>query len=257
MSKELQNKELQELINESIRRVTELMNNLANDGNNKEQHKRAMLLAYWFIDYVKMLKSEKSFLPEELPKYNRGDIVSVNFGFKIGNELGGRHFAVILDNFNSQKSGIVTVAPLTSLKSKYKDCCYTHLLKTGLYDLHKNKFNKIVSDCIKALQTLKDEYPDIVPNRINKISKHITEAEILKKEIEHLKQGTVVQLSQITTISKIRILNPKKASDTLSKIKLMPEDLDIINNKLSYLYLHSKNNKVPDLIQEFKNGLNS
>ncbi|MBQ2800996.1 MAG: type II toxin-antitoxin system PemK/MazF family toxin [Lachnospiraceae bacterium] len=49
-----------------------------------------------------------------MPKYKRGDIVSLNFVFNVGSEHGGLHYAVVLDNDNKQSSPVITVIPLSS-----------------------------------------------------------------------------------------------------------------------------------------------
>lgn len=77
---------------------------------------KADKLSYWISDYAGYLKSEKTFLPGKLKRYKRGDIVKVNFGFRLGSELGGRHYCVVLDKDNSPKAPTITVMPLTSLK---------------------------------------------------------------------------------------------------------------------------------------------
>ena len=38
----------------------------------------------------------------------------VDFGFNVGNEFGGRHYAVVLEKNNNPCSGVILVAPITS-----------------------------------------------------------------------------------------------------------------------------------------------
>lgn len=52
--------------------------------------------------------------------------------------------------------------------------------------------------------------------------------ELLKKtsdEISRMKLGSVAKVEQITTISKIRIIDPKKTADVLSGIRLSDESM--------------------------------
>lgn len=63
------------------------------------------------------LSVEKGFIPSKYAKYNAGDIVTVNFGFNVGAELGGRHFAVVVED-NNRSDGTVMVTPLSSCSSE-------------------------------------------------------------------------------------------------------------------------------------------
>lgn len=76
--------------------------------------KKANLISYWLKDYANMLRFEESFDPKKNIRYTRGDIVKVNFGFRVGSEFGGLHYAVIFDKHNARNSPVVTVIPLTS-----------------------------------------------------------------------------------------------------------------------------------------------
>lgn len=55
-----------------------------------------------------------------------------------------------------------------------------------------------------------------------------------------MKQGSIALINQITTISKQRIYNPKTNYDILSGIKLSPNNLDKINDKIVELYIKQK-----------------
>lgn len=60
---------------------------------------------------------EERFDPTKNIAYKRGNIVKLNFGFNIGSEYGGLHYGVVLDIQNSHNSPVLTVIPLTSIKS--------------------------------------------------------------------------------------------------------------------------------------------
>lgn len=263
MSKELSTEELDILVKKCLDKLNAFLNDLSSNEENKQNKKRAMLLAYWIIGYVRMLRSEKTFDSKKLLFYKRGDIVSVDFGYRIGSEFGGKHFAVVIDNHNSKKSGILTVVPLTSKKSNYKESCFNFELKVGLHELHRMKFKAVFEECKSALSDLisksknSDESASDIATRISNVSKRINEAQMLKAETEKLKTGTIVEVGQIITISKIRILNPKQSSDSLSKIHLSSEDLDKLNEKIKYLYIYDKTPKTDgdDTFQAFKDGV--
>lgn len=87
---------------------------------------------------------------------------------------------------------------------------------------------------IGIIQTIAEECK-LQEDECNRIVEQATQH---MKELEQLKKGSLVNLGQITTISKQRISNPKMVSDSLYKIKLCAEDLEIINQKLKKLYIH-------------------
>ena len=88
--------------------------------NDTKLNKKANLLSYWLVDYLKMIEKEQSFDPHRLKKYKRGDILKVNLGFNIGHEEGGLHYTVVVSNTNANSSDLLTVVPLTSLKTNSK-----------------------------------------------------------------------------------------------------------------------------------------
>ena len=56
------------------------------------------------------------------------------------------------------------------------------------------------------------------------------------KEIIKMKEGSIILVSQITTVSKIRIYDPKTKYDVLSNIRLSNENLDKIDEVVKTLY---------------------
>lgn len=81
-----------------------------------DNEKRAKLISQWAYKYIKYISNEKVFNSEYLPRLKRGSIVLADFGYRIGNEVGGLHYAIVVDNKNEKRSGTVTVIPLTSEK---------------------------------------------------------------------------------------------------------------------------------------------
>ncbi len=51
-------------------------------------------------------------------------------------------------------------------------------------------------------------------------------------EVQKMKKGSIALTNQITTISKIRIYDPKTDHDVLSGVKLSNEKLDLIDNEI-------------------------
>ena len=54
----------------------------------------------------------------------------------------------------------------------------------------------------------------------------------ISREVQRMKTGSIALSNQITTISKIRIYDPKTNHDILSGIKLTSEELDLIDTEL-------------------------
>ncbi|MGN0689921.1 MAG: type II toxin-antitoxin system PemK/MazF family toxin [Oscillospiraceae bacterium] len=126
-----------------------LINNETEE-NRRDLKKKADLICYWINDYIYFLNKEQDFDPKLLKQYKRGDIVKVDFGFRIGCEHGGRHYAIVLDNDNNRASPVVTVVPLTSVKPS-----------TNLNKLHKGDvylgdeiYNSVKSKADSLFQTI-------------------------------------------------------------------------------------------------------
>lgn len=257
MSKLLTIDELKELINGAIYCAKALFSTLLN----RKENKKASLIAYWVKDYTKYIENEDDFNPNRLLRYKRGDVLQIEFGFRIGSELGGRHYAVVIDNQNSINSDTISVIPLSSLKQHYSPNKHTFILRKGLYYLysdridqriealnneineHKRYINKQNENFQKGVITLEQFKKE--QRIISKKEKELfTQIAILKKHnlgLGKLKFGTIVNAGQITTVSKMRIVNPKTKNDSLYKVRIHNDDLDAINKKLSDLYLFKNN----------------
>ncbi len=78
--------------------------------------KKSNLLAYWINDFSIYHDEEASFNISKSGVYSRGDVIKVNLGFNIGNELGGLHYCIVLNKYDNLKNGALNVIPLTSRK---------------------------------------------------------------------------------------------------------------------------------------------
>ena len=72
------------------------------------------ILTDWLEKWARLLRREDTFQPSSLPYYKRGDIVYADFGFNVGSEYGGVHYAVVMELDNSKANGNILVVPLTS-----------------------------------------------------------------------------------------------------------------------------------------------
>jgi hypothetical protein len=101
---------------------------------------------------------------------------------------------------------------------------------------------KKIDDIIIDFEEIAKQKPDSIDSSIAKmedITKKAVgaakEAELLTrmhKEVQKMKIGSIALVSQIRTISKIRIYDPKTNHDVLSNVKLSNEKLDLIDTEI-------------------------
>ena len=89
-----------------------------------------VILTDWLNKWSKYIIRENNFKPAYLPYYKRGDIVYVDFGFNIGAEYGGIHYAAVVEINNNKHNGNILVVPLTSLD---KDKSVNDIPKSDVY----------------------------------------------------------------------------------------------------------------------------
>lgn len=229
-----------------------------------DQKKRAQLLGYWVGDYINFLRKETTFDPKKLIRYKRGSIVKAHLGYRIGSEEGGLHYAIVIDNNNALSSSAVTVIPLTSIKPN-TDLSKLHFSKINLgdeiYKLLEEKLSSSIPQ-IKARtvaigQQISDvmskvpapgspeynswlsEYRVIITEatiQIEKMNAELDSLDKVKEELQRMKAGSIALVGQITTISKIRIYDPLYPSDVFTNVRVSPESMDKIDNKITALY---------------------
>lgn len=264
----------------AIKSLNKLLEDFINDPTG--QHlKKANLISYWLKDYVRFINFEENFEPTRNIAYKRGNIVKLNFGFNIGSEYGGLHYAIVLDNHNAHNSPVVTVIPLTSIKAdkvphqnsvelgneiyrslkiKY-DTIFKTLIEEekeidemlsmadALYDLAKealentraskkgsDEYGKHLSDAQTYLNSIKKLQKTFEEKQTHNIEE-IAYLEKIGEEIAHMKEGSIALVNQITTISKIRIFDPRNLKGVLAGISLSEESMEKINQKVKELYI--------------------
>ncbi len=195
--------------------------------------KKANLLSYWFEDFAKYNLAEETFNPKLLKKYKRGSIIKANLGFNVGNEEGGLHYCIVIDKSNALSSGTLTVIPLTSIKENKKYNSTTLNLGDEIY-LNLKKI------CDNMSQKLSKEYEDIWKLPTEKVEQFNIDFKYIKKvekEISKMKKGSIALVSQINTISKQRIYDPKTSSDILANLRVSNNTLDLIDSKIKELFI--------------------
>ena len=227
----------------ALNKLRYYVDNLILSGNSKEMSK-ADKLSYWIEDWVNFLSFEPAFSSSSLRRYKRGEIIKVHLGFNVGSEEGGLHYAVVLDKNNSKTSPVLTVVPLTSVKNNTD---ITNLGKGRIFlgnELYTSLQAK-VSATKKHIESdlkvfLEGENNETFQSKITTLSNSLILVKRIEKEIMKMKRGSIALTNQITTISKIRIYDPKTDHDILSNIKLSNEKLDMLDNEFLKLYTNRK-----------------
>lgn len=191
------------------------------------EYKKSDLLAYWINDFAEYHDAEKTFDIAKSGIYSRGDVIKVNLGFNIGNELGGLHYCIVLNKYDNTRNGALNVIPLTSRKDTKKYDSSSVNLGKELYNLFQRKIEKEKCKLQQILDELKkiDNIPINTQNVIEKEQKYIVKMEI---EISKMKKDSIALINQITTISKQRIFK-----DTVRKnVKISNASLDLIDKQI-------------------------
>lgn len=245
--------------------------------------KKTDLLSYWLEQYTKYIQQEHDFDPKRLKSYKRGDIVKLNFGFNVGSEYGGLHYAVVINNDNPHSSPVLTVVPLTSLKTAedqihpddvflgneiYKALKIKYDTLEQSLEIEKNNILTHKRDLISIRQFVRDKldklsassssspdlntelnetenYIDIMDKMLDELreelKKNIYDQQQLDKigsEIAQMKSGSIALVTQITTVSKMRIYDPKNARGVLDGIRLSSVAMEKINNSMKKFFIH-------------------
>lgn len=232
----------------AINLLDQYLTSLINHSNPKIQSK-ADKLSYWLEDWVRFLEYEPQFSPRSLRRYKRGEIIKVHLGFNVGSEEGGLHYAVVIDKNNSLTSPTVTVVPLTSVK---EDTNLDNLHRGSIHlgnelfssmSLKISTLNMNLNAQITSAEELLDSSTEVPIEVFQQIYYQISEMKKtqaliarMRKEVLKMKKGSIALISQVRTISKIRIYDPKTNFDILSNIKLSNEKLDLIDAEIARLY---------------------
>lgn len=214
-------------------------------------------LAYWIQDYSRFLSQEASFQSDKLIRYKRGAIVKVHLGYRIGSEEGGLHYAIVMDQNNSIHNPTVTIIPLTSVKP---DIDLTKLppakvsIGEEVYNLLSTNLNTELESAKQRFVKAKELHAQLkekslatdiaiaagmessLNKELNSLKKQIAYCYRMKEEVDRMKIGSIALIGQITTVSKIRIYNPKHKNDALSKIRVSADTLDILDQRFQELY---------------------
>ena len=191
------------------------------------EYKKSDLLAYWINDFAEYHDEERTFNIAKSGMYSRGDVIKVNLGFNIGNELGGLHYCIVLNKYGNTRNGALNIIPLTSRKDNKKYDSSSVNLGKELYIVFQDKIEKEKQKLQQILSELEkiEDIPINIQNIIEKEQKYI---EKMESEISKMKKDSIALINQITTISKQRIFK-----DTVRRnVKISSESLDLIDKQI-------------------------
>jgi len=271
-----------------------------------EGNKRSDKIAQWIENWVKYLKIEQVFNPRSIQALKRGSIVYADFGFNVGREYGGLHYAIVLNKIDARSNHLLHVLPLTSVKEttdisnlKYfqlpiGDEVFQLLINkanrkiielTELYDrvskkddeLHERAamIESLIKDnektfeilenllsydiddsSIEQIRTINKQIRTINKNiefasdQVDKIRQEAKENAILLAELkeklkyankfilktQNMNKDSIVLLNQVTTISKMRLRDPKNNNSILNGIVLSDDTIDKIDEALKNIF---------------------
>lgn len=193
-------------------------------------YKRAALLYYWLRDYRNYVKNEPKFNSVYTPPFRRGNIANINFGFNLGSELGGLHYAIVISD-SRPTNPMLIVAPMTSFKPSHQlnDC--EIFIDNQLFLQLKGKQDALV-------QTLKHQRATSIDNESDDINSKLDQLQKIKKQIQKLKNGSIINISQICAISKMRVIDPQSPLDVFYNISVSSDVLDKIDNKIKQFFMN-------------------
>ena len=191
------------------------------------EYKKSELLAYWIHDFAEYHDEERTFNIAKSGIYSRGDVIKVNLGFNIGNELGGLHYCIVLNKYDNTRNGALNIIPLTSRKDNKKYDSSSVNLGKELYNIFQCKIEKEklkLQEILVELEKIENVSINI-QNTIEKEQKYIAKME---KEIGKMKKDSIALINQISTISKQRIFK-----DTVRRnVKISNASLDLIDKQI-------------------------
>ena len=203
----------------------------------------------WIHTYISYKANESKFNPTYLPKYEQGQIIFVDFGCGVRHEFSYPHYAIVLNTNDRKKNDLLTVVPLTSKKEKHNTLKeweheISYPIKNLLVDkvlsdfsIYGDKYvplrDKVITFAKNSSSLSKDEYAKRYSELVDAGVKEIYSS---NKDVmvfaEKMAKGSIVELNQIKTISKSRIIFPVKKSHALYDIRIHPNDLTLIQYKL-------------------------
>lgn len=228
---------------------------------------KARELRRWLESFFWYVHKENSGIERSYPDVKRGRILLVNFGYGVHSEFRYNHYAVALRS-SPKNNGKVTVVPLTSKEhphlmpighelgdcldalivekersvfwKPYRTLAANVLEETGMFFGFPaiGSYNTVYTSCTSFLNKIKENLAD--DSSLHKdVDKMLSDLKVFDKFVSdspNLLKSSYLRLEDITTISKARIISPKKTSHPLYKLHLSDETLDRLDNEIIRLY---------------------
>lgn len=194
-----------------------------------KQKTKAEKISFWILDWINYLDREENFSPNKMLKYKRGSIVKVHLGFNVGSEEGGLHYAIVIDADNDLSNPVLTIIPLTSVKP------HTDLDKLGKNQIFIGNeiYEKLTNKLKNLLSKLSDiQLPEATEEELAQFQNELAYAKRIKAEIDKMKTGSIALIGQITTVSKLRIFDPRNRYGVLKGLRVSDDILDKIDEHL-------------------------
>lgn len=122
--------------------------------------KKFNILKDWLTKWSIYLKKETAFSPAKLKTYKQGEIILVDFGFNIGAELGGRHYALVIEKNNNPRSAVILVAPISSYDPEKNEHAHPASVDLGVGAIHNYaKGSQVVLNQIRYISKMRIERP--------------------------------------------------------------------------------------------------
>lgn len=217
----------------------------------------------WKFKYLpEWVLSEATYFEKEIKRpvvnhkiYKRGALVFVDFGVNVGNELSGGHFAVVLNQKDTQRNGVLTVVPVSSKTNKFaveldglishksveflmrsikeveisRRLLYLHLLKDDLTEEEKNERVRTYSlESTSYVEHNKYMTEEDFDKHSKELNKQIKELKTVVKKYLNFNKKSYAKCLDVRTISKTRIVKLNQFDPT-GKILVSDETLEKID----------------------------
>lgn len=232
---------------------------------------KAIRIETWLNSFFYYVDKEDSHYEERIPNIHRGKILYVDFGYNVQSEFRYVHYCVALHD-SPRKNHKVTVVPITS-KQHFGLLPIYDELGTALESAIKEKerslfwkpYRKVVSELyerknirllspsigsyttvypncsrfifhIKTLFDPDDPFQEFLDNMLNSLEDFKTFVD----NSPNLLKASYLRVEDITTISKARIIQPKRNTHPLYYLKLSDDTLDKLDAELIRLFTKAR-----------------
>lgn len=134
--------------------------------------------------------------------------------------------------FNAESADLILDSFDNLLEEFSDDYKFVNLINDARFYLLNNNTDELNNSI--------DDIKAFIKKRLEKIEKEIPLMQNKLSKALELNKGSIADINQITTISKLRILNPRRKEDTLSNVILDSKYMDQINNKIKELFVFDK-----------------